>query len=410
MLIENNSFEESPSFINQHIEDDPMDSKITTIPNETVIKELCQTNLYVYKMLPEIFSASYNSNGEVIDTTLWLNSSINNNFSPLIGEHFFESENGYENITDIKVLYELMLDIISTYDKGIDYSVAIEWDNSSGKWSKKIKQWSSPSDKVKILRLLPYSFPNHEGNNEHEYINFTFNLDQIGYPTDYNILARTYSFVNTTGGLECRTDDLIDLIPVPPPKFDISLDPSSLTLQPGQKGEINIKINSNTNLNSVIYLPDTISYSPEIDVDFLPSNVSLPPNGSGTSTMLVSSLGNTKLSKIIPIVLEAKFPQALTMSALNATEYSDDTGLLLRTFPQIIVAEPPKFFDQIGGIFNSSGLWLQNFAGYITTLGTIITGILGLIAILRRKKDNNNNQTTEKDNENKQNIKKKRQI
>ncbi len=391
-----NSFGESPSFVNQHIDDEPIDSNVTTNAKDPFMTVVCNTTLYIYKILPEIFSASYSSNGKSIDTTLWLNETNKNNLSSIIGLPMFENvvneKEQLENITDIKVTYELMIDVISTYDKGNDFSIAIEWDNQTGNWFKQIKQWSSPSDKSKILGVLPYSFHNYEDNNEHEYVNFTFALKQIGYPTDYNIMARSYSFVNTTAGVECRSDDLIDLITIPPPKFNIYLEPSSLTLQPGQKNEINIKINSSTNLNSVIHLPQHLIIPQELDLEFIPSKISLPPQGSGASTMLVSSIGNTKLSRIIPIVLEAKFPQNLTNSILNSTEYSEDTGILLRSFPQINVVEPPKFFEQISGIFNNSSLWLQNFAGYITTIGTITTGIIGLIAFLRKKKENNNNQ------------------
>ncbi|MDF2738242.1 MAG: hypothetical protein K0S93_2102 [Nitrososphaeraceae archaeon] len=419
----------SPSFVNQQIDDGIRDGIISFGVKNKELVNSCTSLLDTYKLVPDILFATYLSDGKTLNATLWLTNSSETNYSPYIGSvSLLPIENNKFialYLTNIAVVYDMIIDVISVYDEGTDYSVTIEWDNKTEKWYENIKQLSKQEDKHRKIKSTP--LPNFSeiesdyNNNKLDYINYYLDLKQINYPSDYKIMFRTFSYINTTvmgivnttsidentpieaiekRKIECNSQDVTDRAAIPPPKFEISMEPSSLTLQPGQKGEIIIKVNSSTNLNSrIIFSPQNETKG--LNLEFIPSEISLPAKGKVTSTLLINSLNNTKLNNIIPIKSEIVFPQIFKYksSYQNITESGNNTGISLMIFPQVIVREPIPIHEQINELFTTFSLWLQNFGGIIGTVGTIATGFVTLFAFFGKTIGNKMKNRDKKSNE-----------
>ena len=164
--------------------------------------------------------------------------------------------------------YQMLIDVESTFDNGIDYINKIEYENSSKKWKDTFYEIKSLIETQHTGRF------ENDGNlrmiEEKEFKEFPVNLlnklsrqnfsvplsielSQINFPTTYNVYFVTTSLYKTKNNL-CNIIDASSFTPIPPPKINITLLPDSLELRPGEEKSLEIRIEPSTRLPYLINL------------------------------------------------------------------------------------------------------------------------------------------------------------
>jgi len=158
--------------------------------------------------------------------------------------------------------YQILVDVKSTFDNGIDYIDRVWYDKSTQKWkeslyeTKSLKSLQNKSkfennENLRIIREGEYTkFPTELLNKLSRpsfYVPLSMNLSYINFPTTYDIYFVTTSLYNTAKGL-CNIIDTTSFTPIPPPKMNTTLIPNSLELRPGDNKSIEITIDPSTRL------------------------------------------------------------------------------------------------------------------------------------------------------------------
>ena len=219
-------FGTSPSFPRQGIQDGHLDFQNFTKIRDTITNKISYEPVTDFckngsNSVPgtDIKQTIFNSDGKVLNVTLETYPSTD--YSP---SHVYAFRYGIEFVD-----YSMHLDVNSVYDIGIDYTNSITKDKNS--WERRI------SDGSKIVSTENIS-------KEHDYVDFSVNLESLGYPDQYNLIFTTLSQFNKNGTY-CSLQDITNFIPLPPPTFDI-ITSSNPELRPGEEQIIEVKVNSNS--------------------------------------------------------------------------------------------------------------------------------------------------------------------
>jgi hypothetical protein len=174
-------------------------------------------------------------------------------------------------IPDFKLIsksYQMLIDVVSTFDNGIDYIDKIEYDNSSKKWKDtfyEIKSLIDPQRNDKFenngnLRIIDEkdfnAFPVNLLNKfsrQNFSVPFSVDLSHINFPNTYDVYFVTTSLYKTNNNL-CNIIDATSFTPIPPPKINITVIPTSLEIRPGEEKSLEIKIEPSTRLPYLINL------------------------------------------------------------------------------------------------------------------------------------------------------------
>lgn len=178
LLMLENIHAESPSFSTQTISDYGNDWNIihSNINNST-----CK-NIPI-ELFPDISSASFLSNGNTLNATLWLNG-------------IFDNYMDYLWVHDIQlntISYTLYIDVHSFFDSGTikgfpDYTMNLFWDSINRNWSKQInlimpEVWSEKKPGYRILNQVN-NFTNFYSESSN-YVDLPLELGYIGFPEKY---------------------------------------------------------------------------------------------------------------------------------------------------------------------------------------------------------------------------------
>ena len=167
----NELFGASPSFSRQEIRDDGNNWFLSPTQNDdelfqTVEKENvtnCEINDINYTF-PDISSVSYYSNGNTLNSTIWLS-------SPQVVPT-------NENVSFMYIVFTIHFDVHSTFDERLDYVAGILWNNTSQEWRKEVAE-NSFDGKTRLLTATA-NYSGSDGLNPsgglHRFGNYSFSF------------------------------------------------------------------------------------------------------------------------------------------------------------------------------------------------------------------------------------------
>jgi hypothetical protein len=301
----------SPSFARQEIVDANGTDWIISKAGkpEYLLENVSQTIRF-----PNIISASYSSNGSVLNSTIWLSSE-------------FEKEPKKH-----APFYIMYIDVDSDNKTGLtgsDYAIGFSWNETSQAWKKVFLEFSlHGTDKLIWEEETQYT---HFSDKDMNSVQFYFDLRHIHHPAQYNL---AFSLQDSLNGEAIY--DTTSWLPIPPPQFNISASQNSLILRPGEEEKIQLSIDSTTNLQPSIIWEVEDRNDTELNIN--PKSSSLSSDGRSSSQLHVKILPNaTSQATTIPILSHILFPlERANEEGLHIHRYS---YLTLDVLPQLNVID-----------------------------------------------------------------------
>ena len=297
-----------------------------------------------------------------------------------------------------EITFTMALDVDSVHESGIDYRVIYtRVPNSawSGYWTKQITEVSA-YDNSRVLEENSNYTDFNDNQEEISYILFSFDLSKVNFPerykaalyiTDYFIKDRKF----------CTLIDTTNWVIIPPPDFDMSTNPSSIELRPGQDKNIQIRLKSNTDLESEALLSanntnDAVGSGIQLDIS--PDNqISIPASSSGSFSLNMKANNIVKQgSYTFPLIANISFPASIenrggeTFNNTRSVNIVESSNVTLTVLPQ------PTFQEDISNI----ALTLDPLNRLITLLvavGSAVTPVL-LYTYRKRKKNEQKSSST----------------
>lgn len=357
----------SNSFPLQGIYDNTNDWILAGTIGFSIAEDISQCTIGQKQNFPasDIAAVSYHSDGKFLHARLWLSSPFQD--PDTISVYQFKP---------LQRSYSLFIDIDSAYDIGQTYQLIVEWDAINQGWNKIIGE----APPAQLLYAKSDRF-----NKEYNYTNFSkigkshidlsLDLAHVTSPTEYNIVAFASDTFRTNSSITCSLVDLTDAIHIPPPDFEISSSPSSVSLRPGENSIIELKIkNINTKLNSKVLL--SAKNIDGLNTTIIPNQVSVPPQGTATSLLHIATENNIiprpyTVSLNADILFPTVFANYLIKQAFNNTPSAHIT----KNYDFTISVLQSLTFEQHMNSFLIN--WFNPITGAYATIVTIITGILG---------------------------------
>ena len=233
-----------------------------------------------YGLLPgNIDSVSYISDGKTLNITIWL--SEGNKDPSSFGTSFIENPpDGHY------IVYGMYIDTdadIKTGKAGADYALNFKRNSTSGKWENIFEEISS-SGHVKLLDTKDDIKSYY--NQKNGYVFLSLNLNTIQFPEQF--LATFYIEYFTP---KYVIWDFTNWINFPKPQYSITASSSSQELRPGQTKTIEFTINNagvSTRVQPKVNLYVNNSYPNDIDLKFIPANLSIQNNVPALSSLYVT--------------------------------------------------------------------------------------------------------------------------
>jgi hypothetical protein len=374
-----------PSFVNQQYEDQTNDweliqsrtgtfripspdGNITKFPSADS-KEKCTINDYV-----DIKGVSYNSDGETIHATLWVNPmSINQNTS-------------YNQVRNSWIAggFQMPIDIPSIYDNGTDYNYKIDWDPFNKTWSRTLEERNIDTEGKNRIHDLP-SENEEPVDSRNSYITFSLNRSVLGLPDRFKIIFSAWGAFQNNEGRLCVLTDSTSFIDIPPPLFNLSISDPPSYIRKGQTITIPLRITSESGSNSqailnALYNNDTIS------LKIIPSKVNIPPYSIADSLLEIKAL-DSKHPAQVTVKANISFPSSpilrsgviLTTPSIN--DISEEVRFSLGILPEL------GLYDHVSNTLNTWGAAATQAIALIAGLGTAVTTIIVVITKLRKPQE-----------------------
>jgi hypothetical protein len=332
---------------------------------------------------PEIKSVSYMSNGQKLDTTIWLSSKINE--MDLV-ENKIDRKN-YEQDTKKplwkKAKFNVAIDINSVFDQGTDYRIEFLYDKINStlpKWTEVIYELSAFGDE-KIISTEKYDKLPYINKN---FIEFSIDLNKISNPTNYKLLFYvTNNYIKN--GTYCRSIDYTNWVLSPPPTFNIVVPDNPISMNPGEEKDVLVNVIGKTGLQAEAELAIKKNES-DLSLNFLSKNVTITSINNGTSFLHInvskSKFFPTAIQMVFPILANISFTQTLKNKG-GDTFYNNNTTFLTETFDLTVniersLTELEEFEKKIS--------FLQPIGTTWQILAPIGAALISLIYLIMRKK------------------------
>jgi hypothetical protein len=329
-------FADSKSFVNSIVIDTKDDDKLIESDK--------------YNIPINILSANYMSNGKFLNATIWLS-------KPIIIQQ-------YADYMKKNISFQMLLYILGGKD-GINlYNITIR-PIGHGIWDKTIQQnitYGNNKQNVRTLEVL-HNYTNFFENG-HKYIDFSINLNLLGFPDNYVIYFKTHGNID---GKELT--DSTQRVSVPP-KINaiISELPENISLYPGSEKNVtffirSVDLNEKTNI-----LFNNSGQSKDVNLLFHKSPITIPTNGTTSTNLIIKTAGNaTPGIKTLTVLVNARGISGIKSPHWNQTFNIKilqplATNLNLDYFTNILRNNPITYF-----------------------LPTLLTSIFYLVVIIQNK-------------------------
>lgn len=210
------------------------------------------------------------------------------------------------------------------------------------------------------------------------YIPIFLNLQHLNYPNSYDIYFVTFSSYKIDNKI-CNMIDTTSFTPIPPPKMNITTNPSLLELRSGEPKSVEVKINPSTRL------PYTVNVTSEsnnlINSTFTSYNISDIQSGLFRTTLTINCKKNcntgefpiyTSLPITSTILIKPSHKDIITGHIINNKLFSNTSSTI---YLPIKVNPPLGIKDLI--IFISENI-ASPLGTIMTTLGVIVGSIVGI--------------------------------
>jgi hypothetical protein len=284
----------SPSFPRQVEVEPPHDWRyfpLTPHSNCTAIGKSVQ--------IPHMVGASYFSDGNTLNATIWLSGPFQKVPFPLIRSP----------------TYSMDIGIVQSYNTNVkvDYADMIQWDGLSSTWTRTIQEFLANSTRT-LLHDNNYTSFDNTGNNGH--VNFSLDLRKVSSPTQYFVVFLALDAI-LQGGNSCGLVDVIGhQIYIPPPDFRISVVPNPTELTQGEERTLELRVNSST-LVKPLFSISKVNAPPGLEISINPNRTYIPPEGIATSFVKVKATDNVDLGpKTIALYPNVSFPVTIDVTSL----------------------------------------------------------------------------------------------
>jgi hypothetical protein len=287
-------------------------------------------------------------------------------------------------------------------DYRIMYSKEKENTNDSKwHWVTKVMEVSA-NDKTRVLeKTNSTDFFDKKNKKFPEYALFSFDLSKINYPQQYRVVFYVTDYF-ILSHLYCRLVDTTNWIMIPPPDFEISANPNSLTLRPGEEANVELSIKGKVDLptqaryeskydanknNSENY---QVRNNNDLQLSFIQNKISIPPSGVGTSTLNVKVPGSfnvaNKESLTIPVSANISFPTTITNRGGESFSNSKSQSTTATSNLTLTILPPYTAKESLGNFVNE---WITPINGLWTFLAGVAAVLTPVIIKLYKKKEKN---------------------
>jgi hypothetical protein len=339
------------------------------------------------KLLPDIRSLSYMSDGDKLNVTLWLSETFSEGkiLSSDISSNSSSSSSSQSSNLPRKVRFVMDIDIVSVFNRGTDYFVEYigEISNATGSdkrvWTQNINEISEFGVKKPVSTKPLVPFPYMDKN----YVEFSIDLKSIGNPDKYKLLAYIVDEYELNGE-DCRKVDPSNWTFMPPPEFSIILTTSNIFMRPPEEKNITVNINTNSYLESnatlgIKYTNDDKEEGEEekkVDINFISKNITISPFTNNNAILKLIALEDEKLKvqKDIPIKIHANISFPPTITNRGGDTYYNNETISMREFSDLkLTLMPPLTPEE----------YLKNFSNsWITPINVMWTFLAGVGAIV----------------------------
>ncbi len=186
----------------------------------------------------DILAVNYISNGQSLNTTMWLSSGFDNSSTSSI--------NIVDNRSSKKLSYGMLIDADSntkTGYNGADYDFYVE--SVAGKLSAYLYQLSSTGGFRLVGSKINFTQSYAESSVGPGYVNLNLDLSSIDSPSKYNLLFYTAESINSD---EVR--QFTSWVTIPPPGLQITTSPSNIIIRQGEDQLIPARIKSTSGFSN----------------------------------------------------------------------------------------------------------------------------------------------------------------
>jgi hypothetical protein len=232
----------------------------------------------------DILAVKYISDGQTLDTTIWLSSGFN-----------LSAFNSTDNQQSRKLSYGMLIDADSnskTGYNGADYDFYIE--SAGGKLSGYLYLLSSTGNYRLIGSKVNFTQSYEESSVGPGYADLNLDLSSINSPSEYNLLFYTAESFKSN---EVR--QFTNWVNIPPPSLQIATFPDSVVIRQGEEQLIPARIQSTSGFSS-----DVINIT--LDV---PNSVNMENNNYNTGPGFNSSELHVNVQRNQPHLIKIDVPQ-----------------------------------------------------------------------------------------------------
>jgi hypothetical protein len=345
----NNSYADSPSFLEQEIGD-----------NTTDWVDMSKNQIYKSReKYTDITSVDYYSDGKNLNATLWLLFPFKE--KPPIKE------------VDYGMFIDADFDSKTGYG-GMDYKVELQWKNNS--WTKVIETWSR-NGKERTIENYPNTTNFYEKGKF--FATISVDLQKILYPQKYKVLF--YADYRRDDGV--LISDFTRWIAIPPLELDISTIPKSIELYQGISNNVQVEINSTEGYAPKINL--SLENKPrETFFDYDSDEIILPSYGMATIPIKITPTKDSMLGpQTFYVTVKSNFPpeEVIKIQGIHSVP---PENIKKRSAVLLTIKPEPDFFDKIQMSWGKVGDFAQFIYG-------IIAGLSPFIYLQIRKFINHNN-------------------
>jgi hypothetical protein len=340
------------------------DGSVTKLPSET--NEVnCKIGGY-----PDIKGVSYNSNGETIYATLWVNPmTMNKNSS-------------YDGVVNEWIAggYQMPIDIPSTYDFGTDYAYRLEWDPVNKTWLNSLEERNLGFGGKNRIYTLPAGiedFVDSEGN----YVQFSINRSTLGFPDRFKMIFSTWGAFQNDEGRLCAITDTTSFMDIPPPVFNLSISDLPSYIRKGESVVVPIHITSDSGNNAIAKLKAAYN-NDSISLRITPEKVNIRPYSVADSLLEIKALDTGSPAQVV-INASVSFPSSpilqsgAIISTPSVNNISDEVRFTLGILPEL------GLFDYVNNTLSTWGAAASQALALVVGLGGAATAASLFISKLR---------------------------
>jgi hypothetical protein len=290
--------EESPSFDLQEL----------TNENHHWVQTYGNSDEHLKSSYTDILAVDYFSDGKILNSTIWLASdfanssfalnSTNDNQSPRKFGYGALALNASDNQSFKKLSYGILIDSDSntkTGYNGYDFDYYVEL--VAGKASGYLYQLSSTGGFRLVGSQINFTQPYTESSIGPSHVNLNLELRSINFPQEYNLLFYTAESLKSN---EVR--QYTSSVTIPPPKLQITTEPSNIIIRQGEEQLIPARIKSTSGFSN-----DVINIT--IDDINNPNNIGSKNNNYNTGAGFNSSELHVNVERHQPPLFKISVPQ-----------------------------------------------------------------------------------------------------